>query len=133
MTLVVLQTKNPYPNVDAASGCVLYHYGLTQFKVCFIILRRMIAGSVATHVVLHRDLWCLESSRLPDATRLGTRYALTLLLQMTAGLPHAQLSASPLNAPSVSVSSQLVFCPDILMDPCAALSMDVIDTLVKQP
>ena len=32
--LIVLQTKNPYPNVDAASGCVLYHYGLTQFKVC---------------------------------------------------------------------------------------------------
>lgn len=27
------QTKNPYPNVDAASGCVLYHYGITQFKV----------------------------------------------------------------------------------------------------
>ena len=28
------KTKNPYPNVDAASGCVLYHYGITQFKVC---------------------------------------------------------------------------------------------------
>ena len=28
------KTKNPWPNVDAASGCVLYHYGLTQFKVC---------------------------------------------------------------------------------------------------
>lgn len=28
------KTKNPYPNVDAASGCVLYHYGLTEFKVC---------------------------------------------------------------------------------------------------
>ena len=27
------KTKNPWPNVDAASGCVLYHYGLTQFKV----------------------------------------------------------------------------------------------------
>merc|ERR1711939_37462 len=25
------KTKNPYPNVDAASGCLLYHYGLTQF------------------------------------------------------------------------------------------------------
>ena len=29
------KTKNPWPNVDAASGCVLYHYGLTQFKVCW--------------------------------------------------------------------------------------------------
>jgi len=27
------KTKNPWPNVDAASGCVLYHYGLTEFKV----------------------------------------------------------------------------------------------------
>lgn len=26
------KTKNPYPNVDAASGCVLYTYGLDQFK-----------------------------------------------------------------------------------------------------
>jgi citrate synthase len=26
------KTKNPWPNVDAASGCVLYHYGLTEFK-----------------------------------------------------------------------------------------------------
>ncbi|KAJ6596821.1 citrate synthase-like protein [Mycena vulgaris] len=26
------KTKNPYPNVDATSGCVLYHYGLTEFK-----------------------------------------------------------------------------------------------------
>ncbi|KAI3626968.1 citrate (Si)-synthase [Malassezia furfur] len=26
------KTKNPFPNVDAASGCVLYSYGLDQFK-----------------------------------------------------------------------------------------------------
>ncbi|KAJ8291432.1 Citrate synthase, mitochondrial [Rhodotorula toruloides] len=25
------KTKNPFPNVDAASGSLLYHYGLTQF------------------------------------------------------------------------------------------------------
>ncbi|RDX56650.1 citrate synthase-like protein [Lentinus brumalis] len=31
------KTKNPYPNVDAASGCVLYHYGLTQFKYYTVI------------------------------------------------------------------------------------------------
>lgn len=31
------KTKNPYPNVDAASGCVLYHYGLTEFKVRYNI------------------------------------------------------------------------------------------------
>ncbi|GAA99275.1 uncharacterized protein L969DRAFT_16580 [Mixia osmundae IAM 14324] len=26
------KTKNPFPNVDAASGSLLYHYGLTQFE-----------------------------------------------------------------------------------------------------
>lgn len=26
------KTKNPFPNVDAASGCVLYEYGMTEFK-----------------------------------------------------------------------------------------------------
>ncbi|KAI0807468.1 citrate synthase [Fomes fomentarius] len=31
------KTKNPYPNVDAASGCVLYHYGLSQFKYYTVI------------------------------------------------------------------------------------------------
>ncbi|POY74895.1 putative Citrate synthase [Rhodotorula taiwanensis] len=25
------KTKNPYPNVDSASGSLLYHYGLKQF------------------------------------------------------------------------------------------------------
>lgn len=34
----LMQTKNPYPNVDATSGCVLYHYGLTEFKVCFVFV-----------------------------------------------------------------------------------------------
>lgn len=31
------KTKNPYPNVDAASGCVLYHYGLRDFKYYTVI------------------------------------------------------------------------------------------------
>lgn len=26
------KTKNPFPNVDAASGCLLYHYGMTEFE-----------------------------------------------------------------------------------------------------
>ncbi|TEB31296.1 citrate synthase [Coprinellus micaceus] len=38
------KTKNPWPNVDATSGCVLYHYGLTEFKyytVIFGVLRAL--------------------------------------------------------------------------------------------
>ena len=31
------KTKNPYPNVDATSGCVLHHYGLTEFKYYTVI------------------------------------------------------------------------------------------------
>jgi len=31
------KTKNPYPNVDATSGCVLYHYGFTEFKYYTVI------------------------------------------------------------------------------------------------
>ena len=31
------KTKNPWPNVDAASGCVLYHYGLREFKYYTVI------------------------------------------------------------------------------------------------
>ena len=53
------KTKNPWPNVDAASGCVLYHYGLTQFKVCrpgFLLLEL----GLILFTVLHGHLWCLQ-------------------------------------------------------------------------
>lgn len=38
------KTKNPWPNVDAHSGCVLYHYGLTQtsfYTVLFGVSRAL--------------------------------------------------------------------------------------------
>lgn len=31
------KTKNPFPNVDAASGCVLYEYGMTEFKYFTVV------------------------------------------------------------------------------------------------
>lgn len=31
------KTKNPNPNVDAASGCVLYSYGMTEFKYYTVV------------------------------------------------------------------------------------------------
>lgn len=31
------KTKNPYPNVDAASGCLLYHYGMTEFEYYTVV------------------------------------------------------------------------------------------------
>ena len=52
------KTKNPWPNVDAASGCVLYHYGLTQFKVCRSSLALSELELIA-FTVLHGHLRCL--------------------------------------------------------------------------
>lgn len=31
------KTKNPFPNVDAASGCVLYEYGMSEFKYYTVV------------------------------------------------------------------------------------------------
>ncbi|KAI0797899.1 citrate synthase [Abortiporus biennis] len=50
------KTKNPYPNVDAASGCVLYHYGLTQFKYYTVIFGVSRALGCVTQLVWARAL-----------------------------------------------------------------------------
>ncbi len=31
------KTKNPFPNVDAASGCILYEYGMTEFTYYTVV------------------------------------------------------------------------------------------------
>ncbi|GJE90833.1 citrate synthase [Phanerochaete sordida] len=50
------KTKNPHPNVDAASGCVLYHYGITQFKYYTVIFGVSRALGALTQVVWARAL-----------------------------------------------------------------------------
>ncbi|KAI6005506.1 citrate synthase-like protein [Pisolithus albus] len=50
------KTKNPYPNVDAASGCVLYHYGLTEFKYYTVIFGVSRALGAVTQLVWARAL-----------------------------------------------------------------------------
>ena len=52
------KTKNPWPNVDAASGCVLYHYGLTQFKAS-CSGRSFSKSRLNASTVLYGYLWCL--------------------------------------------------------------------------
>ncbi|CAH7678537.1 hypothetical protein PPACK8108_LOCUS13060 [Phakopsora pachyrhizi] len=32
------KTKNPFPNVDAASGCLLHHYGMVEFEYYTVLL-----------------------------------------------------------------------------------------------
>ncbi|PPQ63088.1 hypothetical protein CVT24_005943 [Panaeolus cyanescens] len=50
------KTKNPYPNVDATSGCVLYHYGLTEFKYYTVIFGVSRALGCLTQLVWARAL-----------------------------------------------------------------------------
>lgn len=55
-SLRVWQTKNPYPNVDATSGCVLHHYGLTEFKYYTVIFGVSRALGCLTQLVWARAL-----------------------------------------------------------------------------
>ncbi|KAI0312174.1 citrate synthase-like protein [Amylostereum chailletii] len=50
------KTKNPWPNVDAASGCVLYHYGLKEFKYYTVIFGVSRALGALTQLVWARAL-----------------------------------------------------------------------------
>ncbi|KAI0029863.1 citrate synthase-like protein [Vararia minispora EC-137] len=50
------KTKNPWPNVDAASGCVLYHYGLREFKYYTVIFGVSRALGCLTQIVWARAL-----------------------------------------------------------------------------
>lgn len=50
------KTKNPYPNVDATSGCVLYHYGLKEFKYYTVIFGVSRALGCLTQIVWARAL-----------------------------------------------------------------------------
>ena len=50
------KSKNPYPNVDAASGCVLYHYGLREFKYYTVIFGVSRALGCLTQLVWARAL-----------------------------------------------------------------------------
>ncbi|KAG8988748.1 hypothetical protein FRB93_003990 [Tulasnella sp. JGI-2019a] len=50
------KTKNPNPNVDATSGCLLYHYGLTEFKYYTVIFGVSRALGALTQLVWDRAL-----------------------------------------------------------------------------
>jgi len=50
------KTKNPNPNVDATSGCLLYHYGLTEFNYYTVIFGVSRALGCLTQIVWARAL-----------------------------------------------------------------------------
>lgn len=50
------KTKNPYPNVDAGSGCLLYHYGLRDFKYYTVLFGVSRALGALSQLVWDRAL-----------------------------------------------------------------------------
>jgi citrate synthase len=65
------KTKNPYPNVDATSGCLLYHYGLTEFKVSCKTVAPVYISDCSLSLVLYCDLWCFPRC-VPELSRSKT-------------------------------------------------------------
>ncbi|MDX9754761.1 MAG: citrate (Si)-synthase [bacterium] len=52
----VHKIKDPWPNVDAASGCLLYHYGITEFSYYTVLFSVSRALGICAQMVLSRAL-----------------------------------------------------------------------------
>ena len=50
------KAKNPWPNVDAASGSLLYYYGLTEFKFYTVLFSVSRAMGMIAQMVINRAL-----------------------------------------------------------------------------
>ncbi len=50
------KAKNPWPNVDAASGSLLYHFGLTEFSFYTVLFSISRAMGMVSQIVLNRAL-----------------------------------------------------------------------------
>ncbi len=50
------KTKNPFPNVDSASGALLYHYGLTQFDMYTVVFGTSRSMGALANLVWSRAL-----------------------------------------------------------------------------
>jgi len=50
------KAKNPWPNVDAASGSLLYYYGLTEFKFYTVLFSISRAMGMIAQMVINRAL-----------------------------------------------------------------------------
>ena len=52
----VKKIKDPWPNVDAASGSLLYHYGMTEFSFYTVMFSIARAIGIATQSVVARAM-----------------------------------------------------------------------------
>ena len=50
------KAKNPWPNVDAASGALLYHYGLKEFSYYTVLFSISRAMGIISQIVINRAL-----------------------------------------------------------------------------
>ena len=50
------KATNPWPNVDAASGALLYHYGITEFSYYTVLFSISRAMGIISQIVINRAL-----------------------------------------------------------------------------
>ncbi len=50
------KAKNPWPNVDAASGSLLYHFGMTEFSFYTVLFSISRAMGMVSQMVINRAL-----------------------------------------------------------------------------
>lgn len=50
------KAKNPWPNVDAVSGALLYHYGITEFSYYTVLFSISRAMGIISQIVINRAL-----------------------------------------------------------------------------
>jgi len=50
------KAKNPYPNVDAGSGALLYHFGVTEFEYYTVFFGVSRALGMCAHNIYNRAL-----------------------------------------------------------------------------
>tara|TARA_B110000438_G_scaffold268872_1_gene284784 strand:+ start:449 stop:1720 length:1272 start_codon:yes stop_codon:yes gene_type:complete len=50
------KAKNPWPNVDAASGALLYHYGITEFSYYTVLFSISRAMGIISQIIINRAL-----------------------------------------------------------------------------
>lgn len=63
------KAKNPWPNVDAASGALLYHYGMTEFSYYTVLFAVSRAMGLCAQSVISRGM--MEAITRPKSVETG--------------------------------------------------------------
>lgn len=63
------KAKDPWPNVDAASGCLLYHFGLTEFEYYTVLFGVSRAMGMCSQLIVSRALG--EAIERPKSVTTG--------------------------------------------------------------